>query len=207
MSAPIRAVILDYGEVLCLRPSREEFEYMAALLGQPLDEFLTRYPAVRLPYDQGAIGPEQYWARVAGDHRVIEPVILDSLRRHDVEIYSRIDPAMEAWIPRLQQSGIRVALLSNMPVDMAAWARASLPWLRTLDYVVLSCEHNLIKPSREIYELCLRGLGAAAHETLFIDDRAINTEAAEAAGLRALLFHSVDQLRTDLAARGFPVLP
>jgi HAD superfamily hydrolase (TIGR01509 family) len=68
-----------------------------------------------------------------------------------------------------------------------------------LESCILSCEHNLIKPSPEIYRLALEQLGVKPAEALFVDDRKVNTDAAEAVGLRALQFHSVDRLREDLS--------
>ena len=44
-------------------------------------------------------------------------------------------------------------------------------------------------------------------EALFIDDREINLEQARAAGIRTIRFQSVEQLREDLQALGFPILP
>ena len=45
-------------------------------------------------------------------------------------------------------------------------------------------------------------LGTRAEETLFIDDRLVNVEAARALGMQAIQFSTVDQLRADLIATG-----
>jgi FMN phosphatase YigB (HAD superfamily) len=65
----------------------------------------------------------------------------------------------------------------------------------------------LIKPDPAIYEHTLHGLGASAAETLFVDDREPNIRAAHALGMRAIQFTSVSQLKEDLEALGFPLLP
>ena len=44
-------------------------------------------------------------------------------------------------------------------------------------------------------------------EALFIDDREINLQQARAAGIRTIRFQSVEQLREDLQALGFAILP
>ena len=44
-------------------------------------------------------------------------------------------------------------------------------------------------------------------ETLFIDDREVNVKAAEAMGIHGIQFKSLPQLRQELEAEGFPVLP
>jgi putative hydrolase of the HAD superfamily len=203
----IQAVVLDYGEVLCRAPHPEEWGVMAGWLGMESAEFLRRYAAVRLPYDQGVVEPEEYWRQVAGPERQMVNGNLERLRRMDVEIYSRLDPVMVGWIPKLRAAGYRVGLLSNMPHDMAAYARAEFRWLGELDGCVLSCEHRLVKPMPEIYRLTCEQMGVAPEETLFVDDRAVNVEAAEAGGLQAVQFQTVEQLRAESARLGLRTRP
>jgi len=47
----------------------------------------------------------------------------------------------------------------------------------------------------------------AASEAVFVDDREPNIKAADALGIHGILFRSVAQLKDDLKAMGFPVLP
>lgn len=55
----------------------------------------------------------------------------------------------------------------------------------------------------EAYELAARRLALPADQVLFVDDRAINCEAARAAGMQAIHFENdVDALRRALVARG-----
>lgn len=62
----------------------------------------------------------------------------------------------------------------------------------------LSCRIGHVKPDRRAFDWCVRAFGVAAGELLMVDDRADNIEAAEAAGLRAHLFTSIDGLRAAL---------
>jgi len=48
----------------------------------------------------------------------------------------------------------------------------------------------------------LKQLGTRPEETIFIDDKTINVEAAEAVGMRGLVFTTPAQLRADLIAQG-----
>jgi putative hydrolase of the HAD superfamily len=205
LGAPARALILDYGEVLCSRPAPGMIEKMAALAGMEAGTFVSRYLEERDPYDRGDLHPADYWRKVVSGAAVEE--VVDTLRRWDVEMWSEIDTRMTGWIRRLRAAGFKTALLSNMHPDMAAHARRSFDWLRDLDGVTLSCEVRLIKPDRAIYECALDGLGLSPGEALFVDDRDVNVCAARDAGLAALRFQSVDSLRNDLWSMGFPVLP
>jgi HAD superfamily hydrolase (TIGR01509 family) len=90
---------------------------------------------------------------------------------------------------------------------MVAHCRKHFSWLEEFDYVTFSGEVRLIKPDPAIYEHTLRGLDVTASEALFLDDRQINIQAAQALGINALRFESIEQLRTELSAAGFPILP
>jgi putative hydrolase of the HAD superfamily len=122
-------------------------------------------------------------------------------------MWSAVNPDMIAWIEKLSNAGIKTAVLSNMHADMADYARRNFRWLVGLNCVTLSAEVRSIKPQPEIYEHCLRELETSPAETLFIDDREVNIKAAEAMGIHGIQFKSLPQLRSELAAGGFPVLP
>ncbi|MGI5348763.1 HAD family hydrolase [Streptomyces sp. CA-250714] len=74
----------------------------------------------------------------------------------------------------------RTAFVSNAWPD----ARPNLaPFLSVADEAVLSCEVGFAKPDPRIYTHTLRLLGAAAEESLFVDDVPENVEAARALGM------------------------
>ena len=49
-----------------------------------------------------------------------------------------------------------------------------------------------------MYEHALRGLGVAAVDALFLDDREENVEGARRLGMHGLLFHSPAQAQAEL---------
>ena len=60
---------------------------------------------------------------------------------------------------------------------------------------------HVSKPAAEIYEHCLKGLGIAAADTLFLDDRRANVEGAKAIGMQGSVFTSAGALLSELADR------
>jgi 2-haloacid dehalogenase len=64
--------------------------------------------------------------------------------------------------------------------------------------IVVSGEVKLLKPDPAIYYLALDRFGVRPQEALFIDDRLINVEAAEAVGMHAHLFTTAEDLRARL---------
>jgi len=207
-AGPIRGVILDYGEVLCYRPSLDVLEEMAGIFGIDEDKFLSIYRSSRNPYDRGDFNGHDYWlefARRAGvtlhEHQV------ESLRRMDVQMWSNVNHEMTEWLTRIHSRGIKTAILSNMQTDMAAHVRKNFAWLNHFDHQIFSCELRAIKPDPVIYRHSISLLNTAPSETIFVDDREENIQAARDAGIHGMVFESVAQLRRDLQQLGFPILP
>jgi putative hydrolase of the HAD superfamily len=206
----IKAVILDYGEVLCYSPTAENWERMANLFKVDAGLFRQLWGRNRIVYDRGDLSYEDYWAEIAQQTGTkLEPELLKTLGPWDVEMWARINPTMVEWLKQLHSSGIKTGLLSNMPFDMINYARQQFTWLKNFDHLTFSAEVRVTKPDPAIYRHSLEGLGlgAAASETLFLDDKEINVEGARALGIHAFRFQSVAGLRNDLEKLGFPLLP
>lgn len=132
---------------------------------------------------------------------------IEQLRKIEIEIWINLDPAMFDWVRALRAAGIKTGLLSNMPTDLATYLRENADWLDDFSFKTFSGEVRMIKPDPAIYEYTLRGLGIPAAESLFIDDKEINIQAARGLGIHGIVYRSIEQLRDELKASGFPVLP
>jgi putative hydrolase of the HAD superfamily len=204
----IRAVILDYGEVVTRRPTAEEFGRMAEMLNVTFDMFYKLWEASRGPYDRGDFTAQEYWLKFAAEVSAsIDTTQIEILRKIEVEIWAHPNPDMLHWVSQLRAAGIKTALLSNMPWDLVKHVRTNFLWMENFSFITLSAEVGLIKPDSAIYEHTLQGLGVAASEALFIDDREINVQAARALGIRGLQFRSIAELKHDLEALAFPISP
>jgi putative hydrolase of the HAD superfamily len=207
-SPNIKAVIFDYGLVLVRSPTTEEFGRMAQIFNVNFELFYQMWESSRDLYDRGDISAEEYWLKLAAKTETsIDPGQIGFLRKVEVEIWSHSYPEMLDWARQLQRSGIKTGVLSNMPLDLAAHVRTRGHWVEAFDFKTLSAEVRMIKPDPAIYEHTLRGLGASATETLFLDDREPNIRAARMLGIHAIQFSSVGQLKNDLEVWGFPILP
>jgi putative hydrolase of the HAD superfamily len=203
-----RGLILDYGEVLCVQPSPEQIKRMAAIFGISSDQFMTLYERNRREYDRGDLNAERYWFSFADEAGLgLRADQIPLLREWDVEMWSNTDPLMIDWLKAVHQSGVRTALLSNMHADMIARVRNSFSWISYFDCMVFSYEKHLTKPEAAIYERCIEELGTLPGQTLFVDDREVNVQAAQNLGIQAIRFESVRQLRARLEELRFPVLP
>ncbi len=207
-SKAVKAVIFDYGEVLCHRPTTEEIARLAGFFNLRVDQLSALWERNRGPYDRGDLTPEVYWSALAKDAGVeLSPERLEEIHKLDMEMWSNINRSLVKWANQLRSSGMKVGLLSNMHPEMVAHCRRQFSWIDRFDFVTFSGEVRLIKPDPAIYEHTLRGLGVTASEALFLDDREVNIRAAQALGINALRFESIEQLRGELSAAAFPILP
>jgi putative hydrolase of the HAD superfamily len=206
--AQLKAVIFDYGEVLCHRPEPAEMMRLADFFRVPIARFPEIWEKNRGAYDRGDLSPEQYWSMLAADAGTkLSPAQLDEVHKLDLSMWSNINPHMIDWLHRLQRAGLKIGLLSNMHSEMVAHCRNQFDWIQSFDFVTFSAEANMIKPNSDIYEHTLRGLGVTAPQALFLDDRQVNIDAARALGVHAIRVKSMPQLRTDLQTAGFTILP
>lgn len=199
--SPLRAVIFDYGEVLC-QPDPAAHRELIALIGLDRDTFERHYWRDRHNYDLGRHDGPSFWRQFAQDAGLsFSPEQIDALIEADVTLWTRLlDRPMLAWIESLQNAGFRTAILSNMVAEVLRRMRRDFPWLGGFTQLTWSCELGIAKPDPAIYLHTCEKLDVRPEEALFIDDKPVNIRAAEQVGLHALHFRSVDQLRADLAA-------
>src|SRR6266705_2942977 len=188
----VRAIILDYGMVLCRQPSLEEIDRIAQIFGVDHPTFWQLYEKNRGAYDKDDIGGKEYWGRFASDTNThLDDDTLEKLLRLDIEIWSHLEEP----------------LLSNLHLRFSAHIRSSSEWLQLFDHLIFSSEVRLIKPDPAIFLKCLQALRVKPEQSLFVDARDANVETAISLGIYAIKYESVPQLASNLKAMQFPVLP
>lgn len=90
-------------------------------------------------------------------------------------------------IKLIKQKGYNTYVLSNAPLDIDKYLKdKKLDVL--FDGIILSAFEKMVKPNKEIYELILDRFKLEAKESVFIDDRLENVEAAKKSGIDAVQF-------------------
>ena len=207
-SPNVKAVILDYGQVLVRCPTVSEFGRMAERFNVSFELFCELWDASRDVYDRGDVTAQEYWLQLAARmNTTLTPEQIEILREVEVEIWAHVDPVMIDWLSNLHKAGIKTGLLTNMPLDLRNYVLENFQWMKNFDFRTFSAEVRLIKPDPAIFEHTLDGLGVEATEALFVDDREINIKAARALGIRGIQFRSIAQLKEELEALGFSVFP
>ncbi|ATU99939.1 HAD family hydrolase [Aeromonas salmonicida] len=112
------------------------------------------------------------------------------------------DPAMLTLIAELHGAGHTLYALSNM-------GHASIDWLEQQPFwhffsgKVVSARVRMIKPEPDIYRYLLVSFDLKADECLFIDDSPANVAAAEALGIRGMVFTDAHSCRQQLVSLGY----
>ncbi len=112
-------------------------------------------------------------------------------------IHESVDILMD-----IKRRGYPVYALSNWNDVTFQTALKEFPFLRLFDGRIVSGEVKLAKPDQRIYQLLLDTYQLNPRESLFIDDRLENVEAARLLGIESVQFVSPRQLERDLIDYG-----
>jgi putative hydrolase of the HAD superfamily len=204
----IRAVLFDYGLVLSAPPDPHAWCRMHAILNAQDPSFHDAYWHHRHNYDLGVLSGDRYWRTVGNDlHRDPSTDDLTALLDADVDLWTQPNQPMIAWAGLLQRSNIATGILSNIGDAMEDGIGRRCPWLAQFQHLTFSHRLRIAKPDERIYHHAVAGLGVAPAETLFLDDRLENVEAARAVGLNAIQYATHEDFLRDFTAGQFTGLP
>ena len=201
----LRAVIFDYGNVICRPPTQQQLSEAAELCGLSVDEFVQAFWRKRREYDRGT-DARDYWLDIAASSgRRFDDELIAEMMRREVDFWGRLDDRVLHWTRDLRRRGLRTSILSNLPRTLGEKLRSVPGFLDHFDQVTFSYELGAIKPEASIYRHAIEGLGVEPAEALFLDDRPENVEGARAAGIHAEVFNSWEEfLERDCVRYGLP---
>ncbi|MGC5014200.1 HAD family hydrolase [Streptosporangium sp. DT93] len=200
MREPVPPVLVfDLFGVIARHQSPESLAAIERAAGLSGPRLWRPYWDLRAPYDRGDQQGREYWRTVAraaetgfGDDQIDELIV------RDLESWSEVDEEMVGLV-REMSGRTRLALLSNLPSDLAAQVEGlHHAWLDVFEVRAFSCRIGHAKPEAGAYTWCLEKLGVPASDTVFVDDRAENIHAAERLGMTGHLFTTPDDLRRAL---------
>ena len=207
MSAP-KAIISDFGGVLT-SPLLESFAAVQDETGIPFDqvglamaEIAKRNDGVNplFQLEKGEMSEADFLDLIADE---LEPNLghRPAMHRFSEVYFKALQPnqPMIDLMCELRDSGLRMAMLTNNVREWEPRWRAMLPVDEIFELVVDSAFVGMRKPEPEIYQLTLERLaGPSAEDCLFIDDIAINCDAAEALGIRAVHYRQPEQAMAEI---------
>jgi len=194
ISIPGRVVVFDYGEVISRSPSEADRSELLALSGCEAEPFWESYWRHRDGLDQGSISIPEYWAIVAGELNTSwSASTVHALWVADFRSWWSVEPGTVDLIEELHDGGTRLAILSNAGFDFSSPLRRS-PMASFFERIFVSAEMDAIKPDPAIYAEVATELGIPLDAMVFIDNKAINTDAAANLGVTTHHFTGVEGL-------------
>jgi putative hydrolase of the HAD superfamily len=199
----VRAVVFDYGKVICFPPPEENRKALSALTGIPGERLAALDQQYRSEYDRGAYDGKEYYRFLLSRAEIYpEDSALEKIAETDSEGWKHLDPGTTALMRDVKKLGLALGILSNMPSDFLAWGREHIPVFGEADAAVFSCEAGSVKPERRIYEALRDRLGCGFGEIVFFDDIPANLETAAGLGIRSFLWRGSEGAREELRRIG-----
>ncbi|WP_395665360.1 HAD-IA family hydrolase [Methylocella sp.] len=202
MHTPVKAFIFDLGGVLVRHDNALLYDRLAACCPDPAGG---RAALIRALEDEaigtGALGVPELHARLVAEHGFSQGFapFLDLWSCH-----FSAEPDMEDLLGALK-TRYRVSIFSNTNAAHIEHIRARYPAFGAVDAVYLSYELGLVKPHAAAFRKVLELEGLAPQDCVFVDDRADNTAAAAALGMKAVTFTDRAALEAAVAEFGVAV--
>ncbi len=194
---PIRGVLFDFGGVL-IDMRWDVSAGLETAHGLPRHALLeTLYRTETWRGIERGRGDILAWREEA--HRLLERQAGHPLPRlHDAWVAARQLIDANVRLARRLRPAFRTAILSNADESLRGRLR-ELGIHDHFDTVVSSAEEGVAKPEAEIYRRAASRIGVPPEACVFVDDAEVNVRAAEALGMRGIVYR-VDR-GDDLAAR------
>ena len=182
----VKNIVFDLGGVVFARDPRK-FER----------EFIEFFSYIMLPemphfweeYDRGVSTYNRVIDDLAEYNNCDRELAEHNLRRSIVT--QEEIPATKSLIADLKSAGYKLYVLSNMSLDFIEFLKTKEVY-KYFDGEVVSCYEKVVKPDVEIYKILVDRYSLKADETLFIDDRKSNVEAAQNEGICGFHFSARD---------------
>lgn len=153
-------------------------------------------------YDSGRCSREEVVAAISAE-TTLTPAQADAKLDRLMELFNEFHDTAEL-IAQLSAKGYKLYVLSNMPADFYAYV-SRFDVFRYFDGQIISSAEKIMKPDPRFFGLLTERFGLKPENTLFVDDKPTNTEAARRLGFNVCLFtpgrESCDAIRAILGIK------
>jgi putative hydrolase of the HAD superfamily len=200
VNSTIELVAFDLGNVLCTVDEIPVAKQLAKISDRDWEEVhgivfgkiqKLRFETAELSFDEHAM-------------RALANLNIDMPLDEFTALYDSVLTPSENMFPlvtRIAETR-RIALVSNTSEPHWKSAERFLPFSSKLDPVIVSYDVDSMKPEPAFYNALLTQSKVAPQNILFVDDLAVNIEAAEQAGMVGHQFVSQSGLKEKLAELG-----
>lgn len=193
----IKNIIFDVGKVLM---AYEPDEYMEKLGFTPREREAVNRAMFQHPFwnesDRGALSSEKLLEGFISHNSGYEKQIRQAYETVGGAI--ALMPHTLEWVKSLKDRGYRLYILSNYADHTFGQTKEEMKFLPYMDGTVFSFQCKFIKPEKEIYQYICEKYELLPEESVFLDDRKENVEAAREYGMQAIQFTTYEQASWQL---------
>ena len=178
----VKNIVFDLGGVVFARDprkfEREFIEFFSYIMLPEMPHFWEEYDRGVSTYNKVIDDLAEYNScdRELAEHNLRRSIVTQE------EI-----PATKSLIADLKVAKYRLYVLSNMSLDFIEFLKTKEVY-KYFDGEVVSCYEKVVKPDAQIYQILVDKYDLNPEETLFIDDRKSNVEAAHNIGISGFHF-------------------
>lgn len=172
----------------------------AETFGLDYQEFQTRHEMLKTAFETGRLGLDAYVKKTVF-YRERE-FSAEDFKQFMYDSSQLLGDTLE-WVKVLAASNkYRLFTLNNESRELHEERVRRFGLGSVFRAFFTSCYLGQVKPDEDIYINALGIAGCTQHHAVFIDDRPLNIEPANALGLNAVLFQGLDDLRGRLSEYG-----
>lgn len=199
-----KAVIFDLNGVIVKTDRQIIIDFIAKSLKISLDDALEALNVLKKQNIYEEEEENNFWEHFAkGKGRELPPGWMKQYRLVRISALKEI-PGIVAVVKHLQKQGYKTALLTNTKKYKARLKEKSGVF-ELFQPIIFAYQVGVQKPDPKIYYAMLDQLKMSPEEVLFIDNKAVNIEAAKQIKIDAIKFISTEQLIDALKTRGINV--
>jgi putative hydrolase of the HAD superfamily len=200
--AAIRTVLWDIGGVLLTNGwDHREREQLFREFGIDKVAFEQRHPEANDQWEKGEISVGQYLDRVLFyEPRDFTPE--QFLARMKDQSKWLENSAIEVLRSLSRSAQVSLGMLNNEARELNDYRIAKFGLRDLFQSFLSSCYVGMRKPDPKMFRLALDVFQTAPEETVFVDDRQGNADAAAALGIHAVTYAGPGQLRQELDRLG-----
>lgn len=202
MSSPIKAILFDFGRVLCLfdrlRATGKLLTHTTLpMTAESFDAELFTLEGLGTTFERGQLTKDEFFKQMKERYQLSDELTFDAFVTMWSQIFDEVGgvQALIETIPGETQRGI----LSN--IDPIHWSAAKdLSVIKTFapDLVIKSFEQRTRKPDARMYEAALASFNVPAENVLYLDDIQEYVETARGLGFNAEQFDARTMTHEDM---------
>lgn len=142
--------------------------------------------------DRGTLSNETYLSLLVKENPDYVSQITEVFKDW-ITMLTPIDKTIEFY-KKLKEKGYKIYLLSNFSSPAYEITEQLCPFLKMADGKIISYSVKTVKPEKQIYDILLSKYNLIPRESIFIDDRQENVDAAKALGINGIHFETIDKV-------------